>query len=104
MSVHVIPSPVYPGLQVQVYEPGVLVQVAFTSHVAVPEAHSSMEVHVIPSPAQPLSHTHAKAPPVSTTQVACAPHGVMWQSKGVMVVVVVVAVAAPPVLVPPPAP
>ncbi len=38
------PAPVYPGLQVQLYEPRVLLQSACTPQTRVDSAHSSMSI------------------------------------------------------------
>ena len=39
---HCVPSPAKPGLHVQVWEPKVLAQLAFLSHLCVPVLHSSI--------------------------------------------------------------
>ena len=47
LLVHVIPSPLKPPLQVQVREPGVLVQVAFTLQPPLEVKHSLTSVHPV---------------------------------------------------------
>jgi hypothetical protein len=54
LSAQVTPSPVKGRLQAQVKEPTVSVQVALTSQLSLPFAHSSMLVQVLPSPANPV--------------------------------------------------
>ena len=39
---HIFPSPVYPDLQVQIYDPRVLEQLALMSHTGEEAPHSSM--------------------------------------------------------------
>ena len=41
---HSRPSPKYPGMQEQLYDPLVLLHVALTWHLCVPVAHSSISV------------------------------------------------------------
>jgi hypothetical protein len=50
MSVHDTPSPAYPALHVHAKEPIVSLQVALSSQLSVPLAHSSMSSQLTPSP------------------------------------------------------
>ena len=49
-SEQLVPLPAYPEAQVQVRDPIVFAQVAFTSHPPFADAHSSTSAQVSPSP------------------------------------------------------
>ena len=53
ISVHVKPSPVNPSAQAQSKDPTLFEQTAFSAHVSLPAAHSSMSLQVTPSPVKP---------------------------------------------------
>lgn len=63
-TTQVTPSPTKPTLQVQVREPGVLVQVALAEQPPLFVAHSSTSVQVTPSPVKPLLQAQVREPTV----------------------------------------
>jgi hypothetical protein len=78
-SVQVIPSPVYPGLQLQAKLPGVLAHTAFAPQFAAPVVHSFTSVQSVPVPVYPALHAQVKDPS-TFVQVAFGSHGLFAHS------------------------